>query len=244
MNWLESARLGMFVRWGHSSMDEWKLSLPSVGSVFDLPSCRDLAKYHFNADHFNPIAYNPRQWATIAKSLGVEYVILTVKHHDGFTLFPTKTDDFYFNGDDSDLVKQFVEAMREANLKVGFYFSLVNWHHPAFTEEDKLDYFNQFFQSTLQQWSSCCDVMFEQIRETISVRDMPINRIESVKILRSDLTLAYTQRCSAIDRLTQPDKGELIITVPESIIDPLATVIAISLAPSTSKCQFAIDTIE
>ena len=402
MNWLESARLGIFIRWGHSSRDEWELSLPSVGGAFDLPSCRDLAKYHFNANHFNPIAYNPRQWATIAKSLGVEYVILTVKHHDGFTLFPTNTDDFYFDGDGSDLVKQFVEAMREANLKIGFYFSLVDWHHPAFTEEDKPDYFNQFSQSTLQQWSSCCDVMFEQIRElltnygqidviwfdgrwertpqqwradelgqmirqlqpnilindrlpgqgdfatpeqfvppqpaeglwqirlsmndiidnnynsardlvhilceiagkggnmllnvspmgdgqispaqtellqavaewmsrygesildtqpglepwqfygsstrrdnvyylhllmkpyeTISVRGMPINRIESVKVVGSEQTLAYTQRCSIAEQLTQPDpKGELIITVPESIIDPLATVISIELAPS------------
>ena len=68
--------------------------------------------------------------------------------------------------------------------------------------------------------------------ETVSVRGMPIKRIKSVKLVGSEQTLAYTQRCSVIDRLTQPDPhGELIITVPESIIDPLATVISIELIP-------------
>lgn len=61
---------------------------------------------------------------------------------------------------------------------------------------------------------------------------MPIKRIKSVKLVGSWQTLDYTQRFSLIDQLTQPDpRGELIITVPESVIDPLATVISIELAP-------------
>ena len=132
MNWFESARLGMFVHWGHSSVRGWELSWSLVGGVFSLPYCQDvaIADYHFNAENFAPTAYNPRQWANLAKSLGVQYVILTTKHHDGFALFATTTSDFYFQkGDRSDLVQQFVEAMREAGLKVGFYFSLIDWHH-------------------------------------------------------------------------------------------------------------------
>lgn len=171
MNWLKSARLGIFVRWGHSSMREGELSRFSVGNASNLISCQDVAvaKYHQNANHFAPIAYNPRQWATLAKSLGAEFVILTVKHHDGFALFPTKTDDFCFESDDgSDLVRQFVEAMKEANLKVGFCFSLIDWYHSAFTEEDSSYLLNKFHLSTLQQWSSSCDVMFEQIRELLT----------------------------------------------------------------------------
>lgn len=66
--------------------------------------------------------------------------------------------------------------------------------------------------------------------ETISVRGMPIKRIKSVRLVGSEQTLDYTQSCSPIDRLTQSDpSGELIITVPESTIDPLATVISIEL---------------
>ena len=173
MNWFKSARLGMFVHWGHSSIRGWELSWPLVGGVFSLPHCQDvaIADYHQNAENFNPTAYDPRQWANLAKSLGVQYVILTTKHHDGFALFPTKTNDFYFQNGQSDLVQQFVEAMREAGLKVGFYFSLIDWHHPdypAFAEADKPYRFNRIPQPTPQQWSRFVKVMFEQIRELLT----------------------------------------------------------------------------
>lgn len=173
MNWFKSARLGMFVHWGHSSVRGWELSWPLVGGVFSLPYCQNvaIAEYHQNAENFNPTAYNPRQWANLAKSLGVQYVILTTKHHDGFALFPTKTTDFHFHNDHSDLVQQFVEAMREAGLKVGFYFSLIDWHHPdypAFTEADKPYRFDRLPQPTPQQWSRFVEVMFEQIRELLT----------------------------------------------------------------------------
>ena len=172
MNWFKSARLGMFVHWGHSSARGWELSWSLVGGVFSLPYCQDvaIADYHQNAENFNPTAYDPRQWANLAKSLGVRYVILTTKHHDGFALFPTKTNDFHFQGQ-TDLVQQFVEAMREAGLKVGFYFSLIDWHHPdypAFTEANKPYRFDRIPQPTPQQWSSFVEVMFEQIRELLT----------------------------------------------------------------------------
>ena len=164
----------MFVHWGHSSARGWELSWSLVGGVFSLPSCQDvaIADYHQNAENFNPTAYNLRQWATLAKRLGVQYVILTTKHHDGYALFPTKTSNFsYVKDGRSDLVKQFVEAMREADLKVGFYFSLIDWHHPdypAFTEADKPYRFDKIPQPTPQQWSRFLEVMFEQIRELLT----------------------------------------------------------------------------
>ena len=172
MNWFKSARLGMFVHWGHSSVRGWELSWSLVGGVFSLPYCQDvaIADYHQNAENFNSTAYDPRQWANLAKSLGVQYVILTTKHHDGFALFPTKTNDFHHNGQ-TDLVQQFVEAIREAGLKVGFYFSLIDWHHPdypAFTEADKPYGFDRIPQPTPQQWSRFIEVMFEQIRELLT----------------------------------------------------------------------------
>ncbi|ACK71860.1 Alpha-L-fucosidase [Gloeothece citriformis PCC 7424] len=176
MNWFESARLGMFIHWGHSSSRGWELSWPLVGGVFSLPYCQDvaIAEYHQNASNFKPTDYNPRLWASLAKRLGVEYVILTTKHHDGFSLFPTTTSDFCYGGGNSqqDLVKQFVEAMREAGLRVGFYFSLIDWHHPdypAFTEADKPYRFDKIPQPTPQQWERFSEVMFEQIRELLTL---------------------------------------------------------------------------
>lgn len=174
MNWFAGARVGMFVHWGHSSVRGWELSWPLVGGVFSLPYCQNvaIATYHQNAENFNPTAYNPQQWATLAKSLGVQYVILTTKHHDGFTLFPTATSDFsYARGERPDLVRQFVETMREAGLKVGFYFSLIDWHHPdypAFTEADKPYRFDKLPRPTPQQWERFLEIMFEQIRELLT----------------------------------------------------------------------------
>lgn len=175
MNWFESARLGMFVHWGHSSVRGWELSWPLVGGVFSLPYCQDVAieEYHQNAKNFNPQGYNPEEWATLAKKMGVQYAILTAKHHDGFTLFPTTTSDFSIaqNNPERDIVKQFVESMRNAGLKVGLYFSLIDWYHPdypAFTEADKPYRFDRLPQPRSEQWERFINVMFEQIRELLT----------------------------------------------------------------------------
>lgn len=175
MNWFESARVGMFFHWGHSSVRGWELSWPLVGGVFSLPYCQNvnISEYHQNAENFHPTAYNPQEWATLALKLGVQYVILTTKHHDGFSLFPTATSDFSItqNNPQQDLVRQFVEAMRKAGLKIGFYFSLIDWHHPdypAFTEADKPYRFDEIPQPRQEQWERFIEVMFQQIRELLT----------------------------------------------------------------------------
>jgi alpha-L-fucosidase len=88
-NWFETARLGMFVHWSHSSQCGYEVSWPLVGGVFSLPYCQDVpvADYHRTAQTFNPTEYNPQTWAHLAKRLGMQYVILTAKHHDGFPYF-------------------------------------------------------------------------------------------------------------------------------------------------------------
>lgn len=171
MNWFASAKLGMFVHWGHSSTKGWEISWPLVGGVFSLPYCQDVAisEYHQNAENFNPTAYNPKEWANLAKKLGAKYIILTTKHHDGFTLFPTTTSDFSIR--QQDIVKQFVEAMRNAGLKVGLYFSLIDWYHPdypAFTEADKPYRFDRLRRPTPEQWKRFISIMFEQIKELLT----------------------------------------------------------------------------
>ncbi len=115
-----------------------------MGDVFSLPYCQDVpvADYHRTAQTFNPTEYNPQAWAHLAKRLGMEYAILTAKHHDGFSLFHTQQSDFSieYAPYKKDIVREFVEAMRAEGLRIGLYFSLIDWHHPdypAFTEADK-----------------------------------------------------------------------------------------------------------
>ncbi|MBD2120986.1 alpha-L-fucosidase [Trichocoleus sp. FACHB-262] len=174
-HWFSTARFGMFVHWGHSSQQGIELSWPLVGGVFSLPFCGNMPieQYHATALHFNPQHYNPAAWAQLAKRLGMQYVILTAKHHDGFALFHTQQSTFSIQHTpyEQDIVRQFVEAMRDAGLHVGLYFSLIDWHHPdypAFTEADKPYRFGQYRQPTPEQWERFITFMFAQVQELLT----------------------------------------------------------------------------
>ncbi len=174
-NWFDAARLGMFIHWGHSSQQGCELSWPLVGGVFSLPFCQDIPveKYHRTSDTFNPQEYKPQEWANLAKSLGMQYAVLTAKHHDGFALFHTQESEFSIASAPykKDIVREFIDAMRSEGLRIGLYFSLSDWHHPdypAFTEADKPYRFDQLPQPTPEQWERYIQFLFNQIRELLT----------------------------------------------------------------------------
>jgi alpha-L-fucosidase len=175
VNWFDTARLGLFVHWGHSSQRGCELSWPLVGGVFSLPFCQDIPveEYHKTAYTFNPQEYSPKEWARLAKRLGMQYVILTTKHHDGFALFHTQESDFSISLAPyaKDIVKEFVDAMREEGLRIGFYFSLIDWYHPDYparTEADKPYAFDKIPQPSQEQWERYIQFMFNQLRELLT----------------------------------------------------------------------------
>lgn len=127
IEWFLRDRFGMFIHWGLYSIPargEWVRGSESLSD--------ELYNSYFN--QFNPVCYDPREWARIAKDAGMKYAVLTAKHHDGFCLFDSKLTDFTSVNTPCgrDLVKEFVEAFREAGLKVGLYYSLIDWNHPAY----------------------------------------------------------------------------------------------------------------
>lgn len=174
-NWFKTARLGMFIHWGHSSQQECELSWPLVGGVFSLPHCQNIAieEYHSTAKTFNPQAYKPTEWAKFAKKIGIQYAILTTKHHDGFALFHTQQSDFSIQNTPykNDIVREFVDAMHAEGLKIGLYFSLIDWYHPdypAFKETNKPYRFDKIPQPIPQKWEKYLEFMFNQIRELLT----------------------------------------------------------------------------
>lgn len=174
-SWFDTARFGMFVHWGHSSVQGCELSWPLVGGVFSLPLSGNFPvdQYHSTANIFNPRNYNPDSWAQLAKRLGVQYVILTTKHHDGFAMFHTQQSNFSIQHSPygRDIVREFIDAMRSHSIRVGLYFSLIDWHHPdypAFTDADKPYVFGQWRQPTDQQWQRFIGFMFSQVRELLT----------------------------------------------------------------------------
>ncbi|MBD1919549.1 alpha-L-fucosidase [Microcoleus sp. FACHB-831] len=173
--WFDTARFGMFVHWGHSSQRGCELSWPLVGGVFSLPFCSNIPvdEYHSTGKTFNPQKYNPQEWARLAKRLGIQYAILTTKHHDGFAMFHTQQSDFSIQNSPygKDIVREFIDAMRENGIRIGLYFSLIDWHHPdypAFTEADKPYVFGQHRQPTPEQWQRFVQFMFAQVRELLT----------------------------------------------------------------------------
>jgi alpha-L-fucosidase len=92
----------------------------------------DYKKYF---DHFDPDLFDAKEWAKKAKAAGMKYAVLTAKHHEGFCLFDTKYTDYKITNTEfgRDIVKEYVEAFRAEGLKVGLYYSLIDWHHPEFT---------------------------------------------------------------------------------------------------------------
>lgn len=128
MKWWTEARFGMFIHWGTYAMaarHEW---------VKNRERMTDEA-YQIYFDLFNPDLYNPEEWARTAKNAGMKYFVITSKHHEGFCLWDTRHTDYKATNTPygRDLLKQMVDAFRKEGLRVGFYYSLIDWHHPEYT---------------------------------------------------------------------------------------------------------------
>ncbi|HXA67075.1 MAG TPA: alpha-L-fucosidase [Bryobacteraceae bacterium] len=125
MKWWHDARFGMFIHWGLYSVagrHEWVMENEAI----------PVAEYEQLAKRFTPQPNAARAWAKLARQAGQKYMVMTTKHHEGFCLFDTKLTNYSApkQACGRDLVKEYVEAARAEGLRVGFYYSLMDWHHP------------------------------------------------------------------------------------------------------------------
>ncbi|QTE40115.1 alpha-L-fucosidase [Mucilaginibacter gossypii] len=131
MEWWKDDRFGMFIHWGlysQAARHEWVKHNEKI----------DNAGYQKYFDQFNPDLFDPQKWAKQAKAAGMKYAVLTTKHHEGFCLFDSKFTDYKAPNTKAkrDLVREYVNAFRAQGLKVGFYYSLLDWHHPQYTIDE------------------------------------------------------------------------------------------------------------
>ena len=125
MAWWREARFGMFIHYGLYSLlgrQEWVMAHEN----------QPVEEYEKLADQFHPKPGAPREWAALARKAGMKYMVLTTRHHEGFSLWDSQVNPYNSvnHGAGRDVVKEFVEACREFDLKIGFYSSLADWHHP------------------------------------------------------------------------------------------------------------------
>ena len=128
MTWWTEARFGMFIHWGLYALPARHEWVRSRERLSDEAYARYFAR-------FDPDLYDPREWARTARRTGMKYVVVTTKHHDGFCLWDSKLTDFKapLSPAGRDLIRPLVEALREEGLRIGFYHSLLDWHHPEYT---------------------------------------------------------------------------------------------------------------
>ena len=125
MRWWHEARFGMFIHFGLYSQHarhEWAMEDEAI----------PFEEYTPLAKQFNPAPGFARGLAKLAKAAGMKYMVLTTKHHEGFCNFDSKLTDYCASkqGPGRDLIREYVEAARAEGLRVGFYYSLMDWHHP------------------------------------------------------------------------------------------------------------------
>jgi alpha-L-fucosidase len=125
MKWWHEARFGMFIHFGLYSVlgrHEWAMELEGI----------PVAEYQQLAKRFHPKPHCAKAWVDLAKRAGMKYMVMTSKHHEGFCNFETKLTNYCApkQGPGRDLIGEFYEEARSAGMHVGFYYSLMDWHHP------------------------------------------------------------------------------------------------------------------
>ena len=127
LSWWHDARFGMFIHWGLYSLlarHEWTMYQESIPPE----------EYRGLADRFNPQHYNPEEWVALAEDSGMRYMILTSRHHEGFSLWDSQVSDFTApkTAAKRDLLAEFVNACEKRGMRYGFYYSLLDWRYPAY----------------------------------------------------------------------------------------------------------------
>lgn len=165
--WFMHDRFGMFIHWGLYAIPgrgEW------VQSDEEIPQ----DQYTCYFDEWNPSRYDAAEWARLAKRAGMKYAVLTTKHHEGFCLWDSRLTDFKSTNTacGRDLVREFVDAFRAEGLKIGFYYSLLDWHHPdypAYGDMYHPDRNHLQYKGKSHDFSKYLDYMHGQVRELLTM---------------------------------------------------------------------------
>ena len=174
-SWFDEARFGMFIHWSAISQRGLELSWPLVGGIPVLPYSTgvDVEDYYRGALDFCPITDSPRRWMACARDAGMRYAVLTTRHHDGFALWPSKYTDFTIAATpyEGDLVREYVDAARAEGLRVGFYLSLSDWHHPDYPPFSRDDASYPAYlgrRAEPASWARYVDCLFGQVQELLT----------------------------------------------------------------------------
>ncbi len=178
----QDQKFGMIIHWGLYAVpgiiESWSLCSEDWISRDSTVSYDDYKKWYWGlSKEFNPVKFNPDQWAEAAKSAGMKYVVFTTKHHDGFSMFDTQQSDFKissgpFGGNPkADVAKHVFEAFRKKDFMIGAYFSKPDWRTEYFwwnkyaTPDRNVNY---DIRKNPWRWNKFREFTFNQIQELMT----------------------------------------------------------------------------
>jgi len=162
--WFDKSKLGVFIHWGVYSVlgnGEWVMNNQKIG----------VEEYNLLPSFFNPIDFNAKEWASLFKKSGAKYITFTSRHHDGFSMWDSKTSDYNIvqkTPFKRDIVKELVEACRAEGIKVMFYYSLLDWHRDDYLPAAKTGKDIPGRDTTKGNWNSYIQFMKNQLTELLT----------------------------------------------------------------------------
>jgi alpha-L-fucosidase len=160
--WFQDARFGMFVHWGVYSVlgdGEWVMNNKKI----------PVADYEKLPALFNPTEFDAKEWVALAKAAGMKYITITSKHHDGFAMFDSKVSDYNIVARTpykKDVLKALAEECRRQGLKLFFYHSQLDWHHPDYFPRGRTG--QDAARPDQGTWQRYLDYMNAQLRELLT----------------------------------------------------------------------------
>ncbi len=145
MQWWRDARFGMFIHWGLYAIPAGTYQgkpVESLGEWIMFNAQIPIEEYEKFAPQFNPVKYDPEKWVQLAKDAGMKYIVITSKHHDGFCLWDSKLTEYDVvdaTPYGKDLLKPLAEACKRHGIRLCFYHSIMDWHHPDYLPRRKWD---------------------------------------------------------------------------------------------------------
>ena len=164
--WYRNAKFGMFIHWGPYSLASVEASWPIMepkGEISEV-DYRELPK------RFNPIKFDPEAFVDLARSAGQKYMVFTTKHHDGFCMFDTSYTDYKITNTPyaKDIVALLSQACKKREMRLGFYYSPPDMHHPGFRDTSKLSKDTWNGQPERPEWPLYLDYMQLQLTELLT----------------------------------------------------------------------------
>ncbi len=142
MQWWKDARFGMFVHWGPVSLKGTEIGWSRGGERRGRSGTGTIPVEDYDNLYreFNPVEFDAVEWVEIAKAAGMKYLVFTSKHHDGFSMFDSKATDYKITSQESpygrDVAAELAKACHDNGIRLGFYYSPVDWYHPDYRTEN------------------------------------------------------------------------------------------------------------